>query len=92
MGIRKRMFTLLRGDTPSPAEDSGEPHEIGYVPLVLSELYASALREAGFHAHAIAETRVGPIGSISLQPMARIYVPKREVAEAQPMLDEMSGP
>jgi len=83
---------MLGGENESLPEMSDEPYEIGYVPLVLSELFASGLREAGFRATAVAETRVGPIGSIPIQPMARIYVPKRQAAEAQPLLDDMARP
>jgi len=61
------------------------------VPLALSELHASALRAAGFNAHAVPESRVGAIGSIPLQPMARILVPKREAADARILLDEISA-
>ena len=90
MDIKAKIVKLLGGDRPSPPEQSNEPYEIGYVALVLSELFASSLRESGFYATAVAETRFGPIGSIALQPMARIYVPKRQAPEAQLLLDEMT--
>ena len=76
MSIRAKLFELLGGDAESPVELSNEPYEIGYVPLSLSELFASGPREAGFDATAVPEHRVGTISSIPLQPMARIYVPK----------------
>lgn len=92
MNLKRKLFRLLGGENEPLPELSDEPYEIGYVPLVLSELFASGLREAGFRATAVAETRVGPIGSIPLQPMARIYVPKKQAAQAQVLLDEMVCP
>jgi hypothetical protein len=82
---------MLGGDREAPPITSTEPFEIGYVPLWKSELLATRLREDGFHAQVVAESRSGPLGHIPLQPMARIFVPRNEAGEAQQRLDELSA-
>ena len=91
VGLRRKLYQLLGGGRGAPPETSTEPVEIGYVPLWHSQILAMRLREDGFHAHAVDETRADPMGRIPLQPMAHIYVPKREAAAARDRLDELSA-
>ena len=90
MGVRRKLYELLGGDSETPPVTSTEPTEIGYVPLWQSQILVTRLGEEGFHAHAIDDVRVGPLGRIPLQPMSTIHVPAREAAAARARLDELS--
>ncbi len=61
------------------------------MPLWQSQLLVTRLTEEGFHAHAIDDVRIGPMGRIPLQPMSTILVPAREAAAARTRLDEISA-
>ena len=91
MGLRRKLYELLGGDQPAEPVTSTEPTEIGYVPLWQSQILVTRLREEGFHAHAIDDVRIGPMGRIPVQPMSRIHVPAREAAPARARLDELSA-
>ena len=83
MGLRRKLYSMLGGDRDAPPITSTEPYAIGYVPLWKSEMLATRLREDGFHAHAVGESRADPVGRIPLQPMAHIFVPRREAADGE---------
>lgn len=76
---------------PSSGNRPKVPTAIGYVPLWQSQLFVMRLREEGFHAHAIDDVRISPMGRIPVQPMSTIHVPACEAAAARGRLDEMSA-
>ena len=91
MGWRRRLYRLLGGERPVPPVTSTEPVRIGYVPLWQSQILAMQLREHGFHAYAVDESRADPMGRIPLQPMAHIWAPECEAVAARARLDELSA-
>ncbi len=91
MGLRRKLYELLGGDQEPEPVTSTEPTEIGYVPMWRSQLLVTRLREEGFHAHAVDDVRIGPMGRIPLQPMSTIHVPAREAVAARARLDELSA-
>lgn len=91
MGLRRKLYEWLGGDQPAEPVTSTEPTEIGYVPLWQSQILAMQLREHGFHAYAVDESRADPMGRIPLQPMAHIWAPECEAVAARARLDELSA-
>ena len=91
VGLKRRLYHLLGGDSDARREMSTEPFEIGCVPLWQSQILGLRLREEGFHAQVVDGQRADGAWLASPTNMARIYVAKCEAVAAQERLDELTA-
>ena len=73
-----------------PDAHADEPFEIGVVRLSRAQLCASILRGSGVQATVVADAAGDRAGAPVGPGMARIFVPRRQAAEALPLFDEIT--
>ncbi len=88
MSVKSRLIRLLGG-----TEVVGDPDEFieaGLVAFMVSEIVVAKLDDADIPAHAVPERSMGASGLAQRVPKARIFVRRRDINAAMPIINEVS--